>query len=106
MHQNCLQATINKGLSHQRAGRLDQAAKTYRQILSNDPKQPDALHLMGVLAHHLGNLDDAVELIAESLRIKPDNTAAINNLAGVLRDQQRLPEALEFYQAAVAASPE
>ncbi len=60
---------------------------------------------MGVIAHQLGNLDDAVELIAGSLRINPDNTAAINNLAGVLKDQQRNAEALEFYQAALEAAP-
>ncbi len=106
MHNNCLQATIDEGLCHQRAGRLDQAAKSYRQILSDDPKQPDALHLMGVIAHNVGNFDDAVELIAESLRINPNNTSAINNLAGVLKDQKRLPEALELYQAAIEASPE
>lgn len=61
---------------------------------------------MGVIAHNLGNFDDAVELIAESLRINPSNSSAINNLAGVLKDQQRLPEALEFYEAAIAVAPE
>lgn len=106
MHKNCLQATLDEGLCHQRAGRLDEAAKTYRQILSDDPKQPDALHLMGVIAHNLGNFDDAVELIAESLRINPNNSSAINNLAGVVKDQQRLPEALELYEAAIAAAPD
>ena len=96
---------MEEGLCFQRAGRLSDAAKSYRQVLAEDPAEPDALHFMGVLAQQLGNLDDAVDLIAESLRIKPENTAAINNLAGVLKDQQRYPEALEFYQAAVAASP-
>lgn len=81
------------------------AAKNYQEVLAADPKQPDALHLMGVIAHKIGNLDDAVELISESLRMQPENTSAINNLAGVLRDQQRLPEALEFYDAALAATP-
>ena len=61
---------------------------------------------MGVIAHEVGNLDDAVELIAESLRINPNNSSAINNLAGVLKDQHRFPEALEFYDAALAATPD
>jgi predicted O-linked N-acetylglucosamine transferase (SPINDLY family) len=61
---------------------------------------------MGVLAHTVGQLDDAVELISESLRLKPNNSSAINNLAGVLKDQRRYPEALEFYEAALAAAPE
>jgi predicted O-linked N-acetylglucosamine transferase (SPINDLY family) len=105
MHQNRLKAKIDQGLRHQRAGRLDQAAKTYRQILSDDPRQPDALHLLGVIAQKMGNLEDAVELIAESLRLKPTNVSAMNNLAGVLHAQRRLPEALEFYDAAIEASP-
>jgi predicted O-linked N-acetylglucosamine transferase (SPINDLY family) len=105
MHQSRVQAQIDKGLRHQRAGRLEQAAKSYRQVLADDPRQPEALHLMGVIAHKLGNLDDAVELIAESLRIEPANVSAMNNLAGVLQDQRRLPEALEFYDAAIQASP-
>lgn len=106
MRKKCPKAKIDEGLRLQQAGRFDQAAKKYRQILSDDPKQPDALHLMGVIAHEVGNLDDAVELISESLRINPNNVSAINNLAGVLKDQQRLPEALEFYDAAIAAKPE
>lgn len=105
MHQSCLQNKIERGLRLQRAGDLDQAAKTYRQILSDDPRQPEALHLMGVLAHKLGNLEDAVELIAESLRHQPNNVSAISNLAGVLQAQHRLPEALDFYHAAIEASP-
>ena len=100
------ETTIETALLLQKAGRLEEAARDYRQILTADPRQPDALHLLGVIAHDVGKLDEAVELIAESLRVNPNNPSAINNLAGVLKDQERYDEALEFYDAALAASPE
>ena len=92
-------------MRHHRAGRLDEAAKNYRHALSDDPRQPDALHLLGMVAQSVGQFDEAVELISESLRVNPANVSAINNLAGVLKDQARYPEAIEFYEAAISASP-
>ena len=96
---------IAEGLRHHQAGRLEEAAKNYRQILTEDPEQPDALHLLGVVAGSIGQLDEAVALISQSLRVNPSNVSAINNLAGVLKDQARFPEAIEFYEAAIAAAP-
>lgn len=97
--------TLEEGLRHHRAGRIEEAAKNYRQILSEDPRQPDALHLLGVVAQSVGQLAEAVELISESLRVNPNNVPAISNLAGVLKDQGRYDEALDFYEAALAAAP-
>jgi predicted O-linked N-acetylglucosamine transferase (SPINDLY family) len=97
--------TLEEGLRHHRAGRIEEAAKSYRQILTTDPRQPDALHLLGCVAQSVGQFDEAVELISESLRVNPDNVSAINNLASVLKDQGRYPEAIDFYEAAIAAAP-
>lgn len=102
----CPSNLIEEGLSHQKAGRLEEAAKNYRQVLAEDPHQPDALHLLGVIAQNVGELDEAVELIAESLRFNPNNVAAINNLAGVLKDQRRYEDSVEFYLAALEAAPD
>ena len=63
------------------------------------------MHLLGVIAQSVGQLDQAVELISESLRIDPTNVSAMNNLAGVLKDQARYEDAAGFYQAALEASP-
>ena len=84
---------------------MEEAAKNYRQILSADPRQPDAMHLLGVVAQSFGQLDEAVELISESLRINPNNISAMNNLAGVLKDQARYEDAAGFYAAALEADP-
>ena len=88
-----------------RTGRSREASDLFRQILQIDPKQPDALHYLGVYAHETGRLEEAVQLIVQSLQVFPNNAGALNSLAGVLKDQRRFPEALEFYQAAVGMSP-
>ncbi len=104
--KSCLsQNLLEEGLCHHKAGRLEKAAKNYRQILSENPRQPSALHLLGVIAQGIGQLDEAVELISESLRIDPNNVSAINNLAGVLKDQARYEDAAGFYEAAIEANP-
>ena len=76
---------LEEGLRHHQAGRIEEAAKNYRQILADNPREPHAMHLLGVVAQGIGQLDEAVELISESLRIEPNNVSAMNNLAGVLR---------------------
>ena len=101
----CPATTLEEGLRHHRASRLDEAAKIYRQILAEDPQQPGALHLLGVVAQKIGQLEEAVELISTSLRLQPDNVAAISDLASALKDQGRYDEAIEFYEAALAAAP-
>ena len=97
---------VEEGLRLHQAGNIQEAAKIYRQVLSDDPRQPDALHLLGVVAQTVGQLDEAVELISESLRINPNNVSAMNNLAGVLKDQARYEDAAGFYEAALEAEPD
>ena len=41
-------------VQHHQAGRLSQAEQLYRQILAQMPNHPDALHLLGVVAHQAG----------------------------------------------------
>src|SRR5665811_1873097 len=56
---------IQTALKHHQAGRLPQAEAIYRQILQAAPNHPDALHLLGVLAHQTENDGMAVELISK-----------------------------------------
>ncbi len=62
-----IQQAIDLGVQHHTAGRLPQAETIYQQILQSSPKQPIALHLLGVIAHQVGKNDVAVDLIARAL---------------------------------------
>ena len=53
------QEALDNALDHHQAGRLGQAEAIYRQILSHQPNHPDALHMLGVLAHQMNQNDAA-----------------------------------------------
>ena len=61
-------ATLEEGLRHHRAGRLARAAELYRHVLSADPSQPDALHLLGMAAFVEGRAAEARDLVGRAIR--------------------------------------
>jgi tetratricopeptide (TPR) repeat protein len=104
MSRMTLAQAINVGLGHHQAGRLQQAESVYRQILTGDPKNSDALHLLGVLAHQCGHHQAAVDLMTKAIEIQP-TAAAYTNLGEALRMLGRLDEAVPAVQKAIQLNP-
>ena len=69
------QQKLQKAMELHRLGELDQAAILYHQILEIDSGHLDALHLGGVVAHQLGNYNEAVRLIQSAIKI---NSKVVN----------------------------
>jgi predicted O-linked N-acetylglucosamine transferase (SPINDLY family) len=92
-------------LAHQ-AGRLAEAKQLYEEILSQDPNNITALHLLGVLRYQEGDARRAIELIEKALILKPDHAGAHNNLGIVLDEQGNLDEAVAAYQVALKLAPD
>ena len=86
-------------------GRLEQAQALYRRVLDLDPRQFDALHLLGVIERQRGHPGRAVELIEEALRIDPQQARAHCNLGAALQDLGRTDAALAGYEAALRLDP-
>ncbi len=98
-------ALLNQAVAQHQGGRLDEAAAAYRQVLLQTPGQFDATHLLGVIALQRGDLGTAEKLIAEALKVKPRDPAALNNLGTTLLRAKRLEEAREQFERAVKAQP-
>ncbi len=98
--------TLDLARQHYAAGRLAQAESRCQQILQTDPNQPDALHLLGEIAHHAGNNSRAVELISRAVAINPHDTDAHNTLGVALRVLGRVEEAETSYRRALAIKPD
>ena len=100
-----LRKMLAAGLRHHRAGRLAEAEPFYRQVLAVDARHPDALHLLGALAHQTGQNDSAVEIIGKAIVINPAIAAYHANLGTALKALGRLDEAVAAYEAAISCEP-
>lgn len=92
---------LQKGLEHHRAGQWAQAEALYRQTLAAAPMNPDARHLLGLIAQRFGKHADALQLIGEAIKLCPANAVMRNSHGSVLQDLQRYEEALESFEHAI-----
>jgi len=86
-------------------GRLEPAQALYRQVLELNPRQFDALHLLGVIARQQGDCNAAIELISRALEVDNAQAGAHCNLGVALLDAGRADEALASHERALALNP-
>ncbi|OYD80729.1 tetratricopeptide repeat protein [Azospirillum brasilense] len=98
-------ARLGRAVAHHRAGRLADAERDYRAVLEADPRHPDALHLLGVLALQSGQAGPAVDLIEEAIRQADGVADYHDNLGSALAALGRHAEAAEAHRVAAALSP-
>jgi protein O-GlcNAc transferase len=100
------QPSMQIALEHHRAGRLAEAERMYRQVLSQEPNHPAALHLLGAIAKQTGQGAIAVELMERAVRLKPDYVEAHYNLAIALVDVGQFDRAIHSFQRAIELRPD
>jgi len=100
-----IQHAIALAVQHHSAGRLSEAEKLYQQVLQADPNQPDALHLLGVIAYQTNRHEIAVDFIRKALANRPDFADAHYNLGNALMGLGNLDDAAASFQRAVAINP-
>ncbi len=97
---------IRIALQLHQAGRLEDAAKVYRQVLEQEPNNPDALHLMGVLAHQQGRQEAAFEYVRQAIRVSPFASEYYNNLGEICRAMGKRDDAVACFEKAIELSPD
>jgi len=80
-----LRKHLEAGLALHRANRTEAAEACYNKVLEQDPRNPDALNLLGVIAQDRGRPAAAVQLIASALRSRHNFPEALSNLARAQR---------------------
>jgi tetratricopeptide (TPR) repeat protein len=91
--------------AHDQAGRRDRAEALYRKVLQKVPDHPDALNLLGIIAHERGRHGRAIQLIERALAVMPEFPAAHVNLGNALWASGRRADAAESYRRAIALMP-
>lgn len=100
-----LQQTFSQAVAHHQAGRLQQAADLYQQILTEQPRHADSLHLLGLIAYKTGRLEEAAGLITNALQQDSTKAPYCFNLGVVLQKQGKPDEAADAYRRAVELNP-
>jgi protein O-GlcNAc transferase len=101
-----ISAALAIALEHHRAGRLELAEVVYRQILQADPSHAEAWHLLGVVAHQLGQHQAAVEDISRAIRLDADKAEYHNDLGVTQQAAGQIPAAIAAYERAIQIAPE
>lgn len=76
-----LQPELQRGLAHQAAGRILDAAQCYQRAHHQDPEDTDALLLLGILARQAKQHEAAIRLTALAVTRRPGDAVFHLNLA-------------------------
>jgi tetratricopeptide (TPR) repeat protein len=100
-----LRAAVEAAYREQAAGNLGKAEMMYRRTLKSFSDQPFAMHLLGIVYYHRGKHEDAVAILEDTLRLKPDFAEAQNTLGTFHMELGRLDAARDCFRAAIRANP-
>lgn len=98
-------ALIQQGIVLQQQRRFVEAERNYQAVLRENPKHPDALNLMGVLAIEADQTRIAIDYLRKALEILPNEPMYLNNLGNALIIASQHEEAFAHLRKAVKIAP-
>ena len=100
INPNYLMARYNLGNSLGKLGKLNDAVAHLTEALRLDPGHADAHNNLGCVLLKQGKFDEAVSHFRQALNLKPNDLTVKNNLAGAIEDRQKTEQALNYYTQA------
>lgn len=98
-------ATLAQAFRAHQVGQRSDAERLYRDVLSAEPRNAAALHLLGALLYQTGRSDEAISTMRQAIAIEPRNSDYHYNLGCVLHSADRTTEAIESLTKAIALKP-
>jgi protein O-GlcNAc transferase len=92
---------FEQALSAQRDGRFKEAEDLYRRILSKEPGNFDALHMLGIVCSENGNPSAAERFFMAALSIDSKYPPLLHNYGLFLGKQKRYQESVDQFDAAL-----
>jgi protein O-GlcNAc transferase len=87
------------------AGKNEEGINFCRQLLNDEPNDPEALHLMGLIRHRQGETEAAVGLIRQAISINEVSPGYHCNLGVLLRTLGQNEEAIASLRRAIELDP-
>jgi predicted O-linked N-acetylglucosamine transferase (SPINDLY family) len=87
-------------------GNLQEAKKIYELILEETPNDFHCLHHLGLIAKNNKEYQSAFELISKAITINPNVAATHFNLGNVLKELNKINDAITSYDKAISIEPD
>jgi len=101
-----LRTLLEAAVALHRAGKLDEAAVNYREVLAEDATQADALSLLGQIVYQQGDSAAALNLMTQAYRLRRDSPTIVFNLARLYLELRDWKNAAEVNQDAARLAPD
>lgn len=96
---------LQQGQAHHQQGQWNPAAACYREILERQPRNFEALHLLGLLTLQTGDAANALPWLQRAARANPAD-AATQSLIGIALQSSGQPAAsIDFFERAARLQP-
>jgi len=99
------QLMFEQALHAFQGGYVDRADSLLTKIISLDKKNPNVLHLLGLIRASQGNFKEAVDLLTKAAQVDPCDGFIQYNLAKALVDSGQILESIPYHIKAVELMP-
>jgi len=96
---------LKESIDLHRQGRLNEAEQSYRRHLAEQPDDPDALHLLGLLRHQRGDASEAETLLSRAHALAPDQAGIELSLGTLCFQAGEFEAARGHYERALSMDP-
>ena len=93
-------------MGHYNAGRFREAEVLLERVLAAVPDQPQALHMLAIVMHHLGRGTGGIEVMRHAIDLRPDDAGLRSNLGAMLAGSGDLDGGIVELRKAVALNPD
>jgi predicted O-linked N-acetylglucosamine transferase (SPINDLY family) len=94
-------ATIRDAFDHYQRGHLEQARQACEVLLASEPKNFNALNILGAVQLQQADYSEALTSLEKAVALKPDNLQALTNLGSCLDTLHHYADARRCYEQAL-----
>lgn len=98
---NDVRSALQQGLKYLQNGDIEAAVNIFGNIVATNPKNTDALHLLGISHSKNNNSREAIRLIRKAIKISPNEAIFHRNLGLLCLGSKRYNKAIESFNKAI-----
>lgn len=100
-----VQSLFQDAVAMHQQGQLVSAQMLYESVLHKQPRNADALHLLGLIALQVKDYHKAADSIAKAIKANPSNAVYYLNQGIALKELHQFDAAVASYDRAIALQP-